>query len=395
MYLFYYKRFELGGAELLIEKIARELIARGEKVYIVCESISDIMKKRFNKLNINLVKNVSIYKDAGWLKKILTQYQESISFVCFQLFDYCMINHYLRKCDKLLLYIMHFNSLKIGYKGHLGFLKLLWKKTMPSLIIDISKNNGLVFMDETCVDEMKSFYHQNDLDLATFDIIRLPIDIVPISESELRKKAEIKGIHILSIARADFPFKGYLIGLVKLFGEINSNVNLTIVSYGKDIIFLEKEIEKLPKTKKDKLCLIGETNFEELEQLFSKSNLYIGMGTTVLDATLRGVVSLPIKAYTYEVFAKDFFYNDYKKIVETTESRLNQITRLLHDFNLMTPNRYLEKSISGRNLVIHHYGTQYIVDKIEQKLIKNINFKNFTMELVWFIQKIKFRYLKT
>lgn len=389
MFLFYYKSIKTGGAELLIEKLSKELRRRNESVHIACEDISDSMQKRFEQFNIPVVTNCSLYSNNNFLNVFLDKYEAGIKIVCFQLFDYCTLTHYARKQDKILLYIMHYDSLLIGVKGKLGILKRFWKHFIPGIIQELNSTNALVFMDETCVENTKRFFNNDDLNKSSFKIVRLPIDIVEITEQDLKNKAQINGLRILSIARADFPFKGYLIGLVGFFVQMDYNAELHIVSYGKDELILQQKIDSLNEDLKKRIHLYGETNFEDLEDLFKNSNVYIGMGTTLLDSTQRGIISIPVKADTYELYAENYFFTDWKKLVLDTEAGVNKIEALISDIANMSCDDYYKKSEAGRSSVIKNHSTSSIVDQITSTFEKLAYKRNFKSEIVWFIQIVK------
>ena len=49
------KNIRYGGAELLIERIAKALGIKGKECIILCNSLSDIMEDRFKKNNIKFL----------------------------------------------------------------------------------------------------------------------------------------------------------------------------------------------------------------------------------------------------------------------------------------------------------------------------------------------------
>ena len=98
-------------------------------------------------------------------------------------------------------------------------------------------------------------------------------------------------------------------------GIFPSNTILEIVSVGKDQEKLEKKVEECGDGIRDRIKLYGKLNYKELEMLYKRSKVFVGMGTALLDAARYGTISVPVAAYTYDAESKGFFHDDCRRIV--------------------------------------------------------------------------------
>lgn len=384
MYVFYYKHLVLGGAELLIEKLGRELKSIGEDTFVCCESISCDMEKRLKASNIGLYKNICLNK-LGKFRNMFLEYR-TLNIICFQIVDFCCIKHSVFNDDRVLLYVMHYASLCMGLKGKNKLLRSIWKYLIPNLLKKLDDCHELVVMDETTVNYTKRYFKSKLVNEMPFHIVRIPIDIVNASEVNYDRYS-CKSI--LSIARADFPFKGYLVGLMRYVDKIPDDISLDIVAYGKDEKVLNEQYALLTEDQKKKVHLHGKTNFEELERYFKSAKVYIGMGTTILDAAQRGIISVPVKADTYELFATDYFCNNYKKLVDDSTVEENKIKWLIQNVLDLNKQQYKEQALKNRKAAVDNYGTDRIVSELRQYFNYRANMSYYIEDIIRLEYKVK------
>ena len=225
-YLFFFRHVTIGGAELLIEKIARQLLKNGNNACVVCEEIIDNTKNRYNsiKLNIILIKDWENYTE-------VKKYIKSYDTICVT-FEWDIFLDIYRICSsnikRTVFYAICDNILGLKYRN-ISIIRKLERKIMSNALLTMLENQNVIFMDEQTVRFTKKYYSDIQYKNQKFEIIRIPVD--SFSPKRIKKKKNI--FRILSVARADFPFKGYLIGLIKFMEQIDDDVYLDIVSYGK------------------------------------------------------------------------------------------------------------------------------------------------------------------
>lgn len=131
-------------------------------------------------------------------------------------------------------------------------------------------------------------------------------------ESRIQRKKD--EINILTITRMEFPFKGYVLGLIEDFHKLKqlyTNLKLIIIGNGPNVDIVKEKINELPDNVKEDIFLIGEVAYEELHEYFRKSYIYVGMGTTLLDASLTGLVSVIATDFQMENKTVGLFSEEY------------------------------------------------------------------------------------
>lgn len=380
-YMFVYRNIVVGGCEFLIEKLGREILKDDKNnVIIYFETIDEIMYSRF-------------VRNGFCLKQVKDDFYKfefkNINIITFTLKDYIIFSSNKLNNLKTVLYVVHPYIFNIANKRNF-ILKLFVKMLLKTFVLKSIKNKSIFFMDkETVRSNLEYFFSKNIVTDAM--IVNLPIDLVENKEEILNKRAKTKNyIKILSIARAEFPFKGYLIGLVDfLCKNSKENIKLTIISYGEGFKILKQKIESLPINVKQKIHLYGKTDYDKLNDFLNDSNLYIGMGTTVLDAANRGIITIPIKAYTYDLIADKFFHEMF--IDESHNKTKNRTFQdLFNEFIRIENDDYLTLSYENIKIVNENFSTVVITKKIIENF-KNIPFndKNIKISILLAFYKIK------
>ena len=389
-YIFACDGLDLLGGELLLEKIARQLILNQNKVRVCCKWISEEMQARFAKMQAEVIvvrnwKNVNIFFEGFDEKeeiRILTLlWEEFVRFSCI----------YNRKV-KTLLYIVHPRTVLAAYNNG-RIRKEIKKRIVRKMLLKKIQSGNVIFMDENTLECTKEYYKFTKEEISTIKIVRIAIDIEDIIDEYFYERAALNTFNILSVARADFPMKGYLLGLVDFFAQkciIDSNITLTIISYGDDIEQLNKKIDEQPQFVKDKIMLIGKTDYDELKKYYKQAKLYVGMGTTILDAAQHGIPSIPVKTYTYELLADKFFMDDYTRIDVDKNFQGNNFENLYIRIRNYSYEEYISHSHLERDTAIRYYGTESTTMEIEQQFNEiGLNFLDLYTKVLYLMKKTK------
>ena len=127
--------------------------------------------------------------------------------------------------------------------------------------------------------------------------------------------------------------------------------------------------------------LIDKVDYSLLENYYRDTELYIGMGTTIFDAANRGIVSIPVKPYTYDLVADKFFHDDFTKCsVDNIEK--NNIDELVESFLSASEDQLLNWSVLNRQLVSEHYMTNVVVMKILNMFSETSETKGLHMNMI-------------
>ncbi len=252
------------------------------------------------------------YFDAKTVDNIGIQKFKVTEIVVFTYPEYFLaqqIKHRLKnKKIDIIFYVPHQYGLILEFNFRNPVLKGVSRILGKNLTRRMIKNKEIVHMDYLCAKRLEKEYLINK-DLAPV----IPL-AMPINEMDNDRVSYVYGMRnktILTIARAEYPFKGYVIGLISMFEKIvqmYENVSLVIIGDGPDFDKLKETVHN--SSAKSKIQLLGSIPYKNLKEWFEISTVYIGMGTTVLDAANHGVVAFPIGSYTYECKGYDYYYKD-------------------------------------------------------------------------------------
>lgn len=363
LYYFMYKKIILGGCELVIEKLARQLMHQNNAVEIVCCQIDDAMEKRcsLSEIKVHKVKKWSRYI----AKELNSTPDEEVRFITFFWEDFTKFYNCVENA-KTILYAVNFMACCVGIeeKKH---TQIMFKQLSQKKIYDLLLDGNIVCMDEETVRYTENYYSDKRLDV---EIVRVPEDIQPFDTCIIKEKFKKNDFNILTIARAEFPTKGYILGLMEWFKreDIPENVTITIISYGDGINIITQAINSVPEEKRKKINLVGKTDYNELKKYFAAAKLYVGMGTTILDAAQTGTISIAVKPFTYDLFAVCTFEQDYTNIGINDNIDLdNQFHELFQKVLSYSEEEYLESAIKGRSAVVEHYSSEKIATQLKNK----------------------------
>lgn len=367
-YIFFYKNIVVGGCELLIEKISKWIVemhtSQEANVKILCRTIDETMQERFDG------SGVEVYPLADWddeqeICRYISTGNE-IRMITFFWEDFVRVYRLKNKKMKTVLYAVHFQVLAVGETCRFRLLKWLLKSIGAKVIYELLCAGKILCMDEQTVRHTQNYFNTSFLKNASiYKIIRIPINILPVEEKQLVERAQNERFNVLAIARAEFPFKGYLLGLIDFIaGQVDKrNLHLDIISYGPDIDKLKDKIDSLDEETKKLITLHGKTDYDTLGQFYDEAKLYIGMGTTILDAAQRGVISVPVAPYTEEVIVNTFFHEDYR-VLAVDSDMFNNIFEIWKAVRKLECAEYLELSKKTRKVTIENYSVERTVERI-------------------------------
>lgn len=294
-----YNNLVVGGAETLLLRQAK-WASKNNEVYLVCNSITRKMKQSFDEVGIEII--ITNLKRVNSINKVISELEKSGKEIDkVEFLDYLMYFRFqfIQLIEKTNINAIYYSVLPTNSNFFSHFRK---NKAISNLLDKYNHifcyTNGIMFMDKDCCD---GFTKINKI-----EEINKPNNIVLLPFEKYDAKKTSNEISILSIARADFPFKGYLFGLIDAYKEININnkYNMTIISYGKHI---DKLKDKINKSKVNGITLIDETSPEELKKYYSKTKFYVGMGTTILEAANYGIPCILVAPNLYEFVSNETF----------------------------------------------------------------------------------------
>lgn len=325
-----------GGTGTLSVNIGRYLKEKQYEVIYICkEENDDGNSKQLKEMGIK----VYCWDNNFILKKLNRIYKTDSNYyvITYSLIEYVItkIMFYNTKNNvKIILYLANINGLLIPKK--LYFLKSIIKY----IILYYDKKFEIFYMHNDQIEATEKYY-EIKIKNRDYKIIRLSTKIKEINVNEIIKKTRNNKYVFLSILRAEFPFKGYILGLLDDYEKLAKQyikIELYIITFGKDKYKVLERIGKMEKKIQDSIFVIGQTSYNELDKYYNKANLYIGMDTTVLDAANMGVPSIVSKKFTYKNETIGLFHDN--PLFENTAIKYDTY-EIMRNFLNMTKEEYL------------------------------------------------------
>lgn len=306
-----------GGIETMIIRMSKWLT----KNNILTEVLGDKDRKVDERLMDELIHSgakVSLisyrHKDKS-LKEIKERYNSgSVQCICFSYIELIIADELFgsNKNANILFYDANQFNLVADFHVSGALKKRVFRFGSKIINKRLYFDHKIVFMDPLC--KKRTLEEYNLGNRFDDDIIYLPLEINDYSDLKIKeRKIDNKEFRILTICRFVFPFKGYVFGLLSLFLQLEPfypQLRLVVIGTGKDEDMYAQKLDVLDDKIRNKITWIKGVPYEHLQDYISEAQLYVGMGTTVIDAVNLGVPALPIGSYTYECKGYDFFYKD-------------------------------------------------------------------------------------
>ncbi|AOC95287.1 hypothetical protein BB050_02171 [Flavobacterium anhuiense] len=370
--VFYCFNFSMGGTETLILRLLEFYHSQNYRTILLTEnpiheSISEDSKKvsfehyLYDKKTKNFssgLKKLEFENDEKPL--VITQFLPEF-LKCFTLINKTRYGVNFKHT----LYIVHPNSTFYGPKK-ITFLA----KTMIMMLL---RKKVLVFMDETCVE--KCIEHYNLKKTLDFVIYRLPIFIN--KNNIVEKKNEI--FNILTITRFEFPFKAYVLGLINSFGNICEkypSISLTIIGHGKGKKEVENAISFLSDSKKAKINIVEEIPYHKISDYIKACDVYVGMGTTVLDVANNNKIAITAVAYQNSNLAVGYFHDNHTVIGEVLRENFKYFTfdQLLEDVIKTDSKEFENLGAKSKKRLMENYDIEIVGSNISKHTESYLSF---------------------
>lgn len=357
-YVFFYPRLILGGAEWLIVKLSKYLKGKGHECEVwafACDAeIAEIcqdagVELRLLSSDAELARRANSAGDRG----------ESLRLVVFFARDLLHLTRATVHCPdgSVLLYIVHPSVLTLRGRG----LKRLYRFPFRRAANACFAAGQIVFMDEVCKEASASFCGNADMG-SSGRVVRLAVEEGP--PLSFRERSGECGIRVLTVARAEFPFKAYMFGLISSVIALNDegyNIDLEVVSYGEGLS------ELVGHARKNKhVSFLGRRSHDELWGLYDSCDLYVGMGTTTIEAASRGKAVLVAKNGRREFVTPGFFGDMPTYVGGDYDGGYKNGLDVLRDFARMDASEREAIARRCRDGYLSNYSLSATVDALEE-----------------------------
>lgn len=363
-------KIDVGGLETLMQRMASWYYKNHIECTIICKEISSMMQKAFEHAEIAYVA-VSKWHYGEWMDVIKENTLEEIITIFFgfnELLEFDVQRR--RKCldIKVLLYVTHPHVLLPGLH-HTNKLLRKFETTFYKKAVEgyITAGN-IIFMDIDTLKTTEEYYHISIKEEK--ELIRgLPVFILKNEEKRLEERYQNleSCFRILAVARAEFPFKGYLLGLLRDFAqkaEKDVRLMLSIVTYGPDVQQVYDELDKIKSDVRKRIRIQGKTENSKLRDAYYNAHIYVGMGTTVLEAANCRLPVITVKYYTEEFLTSGLFSEkpQYLVAVGDTKEGMEYIERVMS----LDLDSYIEECNKTKEALQNNYDADIIMKDITE-----------------------------
>lgn len=379
--VFYYEFFSVGGAETMMARMGKWFLSKGYKVYIFSRGIKgdvDWINRLLNESCSEFVVNPKFNKITicESVEKRLHS-NDIVYFITMSMYptkEYIYASFLKRHIKNSRIVFLSIST--IIHDDSFTFVGSVVNKMFSRVLNMFIDDNILIGMvDYQTVEKEYNVKFKPD------GCFKLPMYREKI---QLPSKLNTKGcFNILTVSRADFPFKGYLLGLVDLFASLTGkyeNLYLTIVSYGDDIEQLKEKIEKNSSFVKKRIKLIGPIKYNELNKEIADSSVYVGMGTTVLDAAKIGKPCITVEPYKYDLEHTCFWHYN-PNYLKSNNVDGNDLSLLIETLVAMSDDAY--KKVCYRTY--NSFNELYAIDSIMTRLLKHVDLQKKQYSTIYMV----------
>lgn len=391
-----------GGSQTLIYRMCEWLHEKKIKTVVMCNSAENteiVSKLEAIGVVIDCFPPADYHHTKNTLVSLLNE-DKDLLVVSFGFDRYMNI-----ECTKA-KYHLEFNNIIYDiipitfFKGegvNSKFLKKHAKKVYSKIVLRMLANNAIRTLEDTYITGVRDFYNFSAKEFSP-KILRLPMKCARLSNYEQIIKQGFEADLILSAARADFPFKGYLVGLVDQFCEIKKempSVKLKIFSDGGDMHILRDKVNAVSEEIRKDISLNGWICYEELYQEIQKAKVYIGMGTTVMDAALNYKPAVVVSFDTMDCVSAGLF-TDNPYCTATHGDGYPEATETLRRVLNSSFEEYKKLCIDNFEVVYDNYNIDYVMNDFvniatpdKKCLLKPMEYLEHNMNN--FVNTIRFR----
>lgn len=336
-YLFIYEHLNIGGIETLIVRLANALAERGDDITLLLFADGELVHALNLKVKVFIIeRSQAIYADKG-IHNLIQDCEIIKSDVVMSFNPTSAI--FAAKLSKSLVNVTFLTGV---YHPRAYFYDQdnLFKRTINKVFFNTLKENQFFFMNKDVRKNHENYFHKFYSQVAILPIpLKLPETLNP------KKVTDKEVLRICTIGRftAFKKYNFYMTEVVDELLKIGHSIEFHIYGHGP----LESEITSLIAKMKNpsKVKMMGKLDYNLLPSTFSKYDLFIGMGTSVLEASIYGLPA--IVAIEGECRPKSYGF-----VHELRELNCGEVSNELELFNIKDLiQHYLTRSDIEKELI--------------------------------------------
>ena len=353
---FVYENIVIGGVQTLLIRLSKALIKIGVNVEIYYSRIYERGELEFEEIGTNM------YSYTRQYPYDIIESNKNSNIITFEVGTYMdmVVANKKSSNTSIFLYSVHPYTFEYFYKScKYSIFYKIFHNQYYKFVKRTVENGGVMFMDEQCFNHTCTEYDINNIDDIDKYLLRV---IMPVDDVEFNMDIHNNLFNILTVSRADFPFKGYIKGLINCFKELQMSgkkLKLTIITSGTEKEQVYKWCEN-----QENIEIIEDVSYEKLKKYYREANVYVGMGTTILEAAASGVVAIPIAPYTYECNTYGLF-SEKPNWILTEIGEGKNIKNNLEYLMGLSDSDYEKLSILSKKSVQKLYGEEIVINKFK------------------------------
>lgn len=282
-YILVQRHFPIGGIETLICRLANHLSALGHCV-IVCARPGEMMYSLNSSVKFISFSNMSsIWSN---LKSEISSFQPKVKIITFNPIGIIACVKVKRKLEKLNYQVDFFSGVyhprAYFWPADSYFTKKIYKFFFFSLPV-----SSITFMNKDC---LKAHEDHWQIDLGKYTVWKLPIENRPVKWSVRGSSDKI--VQIVSVGRL-VKWKAYNLGIINAARRLKDagiKFQWHIWGSGPMAVDLRRYIDELDL--QDTVFLKGSLNYSDYENVVKQADIFVGMGTSALEASMLGVPTI-------------------------------------------------------------------------------------------------------
>ena len=313
-----YRSLSVGGIENYVISAIRNALKSGKRVIWICNKgcnfapiYRDVIEDPCLEIEEIDFSGLNIYKLPN-LHFIENENVKVMVFDIFRLFQaYKMRRKYKGVCFDILYCVPHFTGSTIlpEQDFRLKIVKAFLQKRFAEIYDKIFQESNLFFFASKHYDIIQKEYNirfssPNDYLLPCLEP-REKYD-----ENSFRNVYHSDNFTILSAGRFEFPHKGYLLGLIKVYGKLKykyPHLKLLIIGDGPDRDKVKRSIQDLPEDIRKDVTVRAPLSVDDLKQIMKTVNLNISVAGCAVIGARMGLITLPARHYVYDCEVYGFF----------------------------------------------------------------------------------------
>jgi len=341
-FLFVYSQLNTGGVETLIVRMSNWLVANGYRVKLLLRDKSDLDSLLNSKVLIKYFGNMYFLLYAPYINRkivnssFFSDLDVIYSFESITCWLATLIHKNLKYKPVFLTGVYQPNGF---YSASEKKSTRYFPKVINKLVTKVLPKQSFLFMNEL---NRSSVSNNLGVDLFKGKIMPLPVSIVPEVEISKRKPKKYK---IISIGRITY-FKIYIFALLDVIKVLkNQNIEVEYDIYGHGPL----ETELINKIKllqlESNVFFKGKLAYNDMAKVLSNAYLFIGMGTSLVEAAMCGVPSIVAIFNNTNTTCYGFLYNQRNYNVGEIDNQSKEVLfeQIIKDAISWSPEKYIEE----------------------------------------------------